>query len=121
MEFLEITPYRVAVPLVALFFMVYAWNHVIRGSKTLWEAGLWTIFWGGVTVIALFPSWVGFIASWTGFKDQENAVFAIMIGILFFMVFLIIIKLEKMQKRITDVVRGRALDDAGLKEDSKSE
>jgi len=117
---IEITPYRVAVPLVALFFIVYAWNHVIRGTKTLWEVGLWTLFWGGVTLIVLFPSWIGFIAAWTGFKDQENAVFSIMIGILFFMVFLIIMKIEKMQKRVTDIVRNRALEDAGLKEDPKS-
>lgn len=111
---LEFTPYRVAVPLIALFFIIYAWNHVLRGTKTIWEAGLWTLFWGGVSIVVLIPKWISFLTVWTGIKDQENAVFAIALGVLLFIVFHILIRLERIQKRITDLVRHEALEDAGL-------
>ncbi len=116
--FIEITPYRVVVPLMAFVMIVYAWNHVFRGTKTIWEALLWTLFWGGIIVIVLFPKWIGLLTAWTGIKGQANAVFAITIGILLFVVFHILIRLERMQKRMTDLVRHEALKEAGL---SKSE
>ena len=117
----EFTPYRVAVPLITLFFILYAWNHVFRGTKTIWEAGLWTLFWGGVSIIVLFPAWIGFLTAWTGIKGQANAVFAIAIGVLLFVVFHILVQLEKIQKRITDLVRHEALEDAGLGGNKKLE
>ena len=111
---MTITPYRVVVPLIALFFIIYAWNHVLRGTKTIWEAMLWTLFWGGVSVIVLFPGWIHFLSVWTGIQDQENAVFAIAIGILSFTIFHMLVRIEKLQKRIADLVRHEALKDAGL-------
>ena len=108
------TPYRVVTPLIALFFIVYAWNHVRRGTKTIWEALLWTLFWGSVSVIVLFPSWIGYLTLWTGIKDQENAVFAIAIGVILFIVFHLVVRIEKLQKQLTDIVRKEALDDVNL-------
>jgi len=62
----------------------------------------------------LFPSWITFLTTWTGIRDQENAVFAIMIGILLFMVFHLLVRIEALQKRMTDMVRHQALKEAGL-------
>ena len=116
---LEFTPYRVVVPLLALLVIVYAWNHVFRGTKTIWEALLWTLFWGAVCAIVLFPSWIGFLTAWTGIKGQANAVFAIVLGILLFIIFHILVRLEKMQHRITLLAQHEALEDAGLTKDQK--
>jgi hypothetical protein len=113
-EALGITPYKVVVPLVALFFIVYAWNHVLRGTKTTWEALLWTLFWGFIAIIVLFPSWIGLLTAWTGIKGQANAVFAIAIGVLLFMVFHMLMRIENLQRRMADLVRHEALKDAGL-------
>lgn len=110
----EFTPYVVAVPLISLFFMVYAWNHAMRGTKTIWEAGLWTLFWGGVSTVVLLPDWITYLTTWTGIKDRENAVFAIAIGVLLFMVFHLIVRIEKLNNRITDLVRRQALHNSGM-------
>lgn len=88
----------------------------MRGTKTIWEAILWSFFWGCIATIVLFPEWIGFLTSWTGIKDQENAIFAIAIGIILFIVFQIIIRMENMQKQITDLVRHDAIEDSGLTE-----
>ena len=119
---IPITPYQIAAPLIAVFFIVYAWNHVVRGTKTFWEAMLWTLFWGGITFIVLFPSWMGVLATWTGIKDQVNAFFAVAIGITLFIVFRILMQIERMNQRITDIVREVALEKAGMmKKNSKFE
>jgi len=117
--FLPITPYRLAVPLIAFFFILYAWSHVWRGTKTIWEALLWTLFWGSVGFIVLFPRWIRLLTAWTGIRGQANAVFAIAIGILLFIVFHLLIRIEKVQNRITALVRHEALEDAGLLEKSE--
>lgn len=43
---MHLTPYQIVVPLLSILAMVYAWNLVMRQKKTIWEALLWTIFWG---------------------------------------------------------------------------
>ena len=113
-EALGITPYKVVVPLIAIFFVLYAWNHVLRGTKTVWEALLWTLFWGGVCMIVLFPAWIGFLTAWTGIKGQANAVFAIVLGVILFIIFHILVRLEKIQNRITTLAQQEALENAGL-------
>jgi hypothetical protein len=113
MEF-AITPYQVVVPLVSFFFIFYAWSQVLRGSRTIWGALLWTVFWGSIVVFVLFPQYISYLTAWTGIKDRENAVFAIAIGILLFIVFHILISIEHINKRITDLSRHEALEDAGL-------
>jgi hypothetical protein len=114
----DITLYQVGAPLIALFFVVYAWNHVLRGTKTFWEAILWTIFWGGIATIVLFPWWMGVIAGWMGIKEEVNAVFAIAIGITLFIVFRILMQLERVNQRITELARAQALREAGIGEES---
>ena len=113
---LTFTPYRVVVPLIAFFMIVYAWNHVLRGTKTIWEAMLWTLFWGGVCIVVLFPNWISLLTTWTGIRDQANAVFAITLGIILFVVFHILVRIENLQKQIIDIVRHEGLEDAGLED-----
>ena len=74
---IDITPYRVVVPLIALCMVLYAWSHVFRGTKTIWEAMLWTFFWGGVCIVVLFPAWISVLTTWTGIRNEANAIFAI--------------------------------------------
>ena len=44
---------------------------------------LWTLFWGMLAVVALFPNVLSYLTVATGIKDQENAVLVTCIGILF--------------------------------------
>jgi len=120
-EALGITPYKVVVPLIAIFFVLYAWNHVLRGTKTVWEALLWTLFWGSVCIVVLFPAWISLLTAWTGIKGQANAVFAIVLGIILFIIFHILVRLEKIQHRITTLAQQEALENAGLAKNPKSE
>lgn len=111
---MTLTPYQIVVPLLALLALAYAWNLVLRQKKTVWEALLWTIFWGCIALIAFKPDILGYLSAVTGIKDQVNAIFVTSIGILFFMVFYLVIRLEELNHRQTRLIRALALREAGL-------
>ena len=48
------TVYQIVTPLLSLLAILYAWNLVMRQKKTIWEALLWTLFWGAIAAIAIF-------------------------------------------------------------------
>jgi hypothetical protein len=113
MEF-DYTPYQIVVPLFSFLMMMYAWNLVIRHKKTIWEGGLWTVFWSAIAYISLVPSSLQYLSVMTGIKKNENAATITAIGILSFVVFYMIIRLEELEQRLTKIVRDRALDNAGV-------
>lgn len=112
----EFTPYQVVVPLFSFVMVAYAWNLVIRQKKTIWEGGLWTVFWSAIAYISLVPSSLQYLSSITGIKKNENAATITAIGVLFFMMFYFIIRLEELEQRLTKIVRDKALHDAGVTE-----
>lgn len=108
---MEFTAYQIITPLVACIAIIYVWNLVVRQKKTLWEALLWSVFWGGIASIALFPNFLDYLSAITGIKDRENAVVVTTIGVILFIVFYLIIRLEALEQRQTRVIRKLALKD----------
>lgn len=108
----EITPYQVVVPLFSAVMVLYAWSLMWRQKKTIWEAMLWTVFWSAIAFIAFVPSSLQFLSSVTGIKKNENAATITAIGILFFVVFYMIMRIEELEQRLTKVARDKALKDS---------
>jgi len=108
---MEATVYQIVTPLIAFVAIAYAWNLVFRQKKTIWEAILWTLFWGSITAIAIYPDSINYLTAATGIKDRENAVLFTFLGILFFIVFYLVIRLEELEQRQTRVIRKLALKD----------
>lgn len=106
---MSITPYQIVVPLVSFLALLYAWNLAVKRKKTVWETILWTVFWGGIAALAFFPQMLGYLTLVTGIKSQVNAILVTAIGILFFMMFYVILRLEELQQRQTKMIRGVAL------------
>lgn len=117
---MTVTPYQIVAPVIALIAIVYAWNLVMRQKKTVWEAFFWTIFWGAVAAVAMFPSFLTYLSTVTGIENRENAVIFTALGILFFMVFYMIIRLEELERRNTKLVRELALREAHLEKGDRS-
>ncbi len=108
------TPYQLAVPLFGLLMIVYAWNLVMRQKKSIWEGLLWTMFWSAIGYISLFPASLQYLSTITGIKKNENAATITAIGVLFFIVFYLIMRIEEVEQRVVKVVREKALNDAGI-------
>lgn len=107
-----LTPYQVVVPVLSLVAILYAWSLFRRDRKTLWEASLWTLFWGAIACVALFPGLLTYLTIVTGIRSQVNAVILTAIGILMFLVFSIIVRLEELNRKYARVMRALALKDA---------
>lgn len=113
-----LSSYQIAAPIVSLVAIIYAWNLVFRKKKTVLEACFWSLFWGAIALIALFPSFLHFLSVVTGIENQVNAVIVTFLGILFFLVFYLVIRLEELEQRHAKIVRALALRDAGLGADA---
>ncbi|MDP6575313.1 MAG: DUF2304 domain-containing protein [Candidatus Peribacteraceae bacterium] len=114
---MDLTFYQIIAPVIAVIAVVYAWSLVSRKKKTMWEGILWTLFWGLVASLAMFPNMMNWVSAVTGIKDRENAVFITFFGVLFFIVFYLVMRLEEMEQRQTRIVRKIALRDSGLDEE----
>jgi len=112
----EFTPYQIVVPLFSLLMVAYAWNLVLRQKKTIWEGGLWTLFWSVVAYISIVPSSLQYLSGVTGIKKNENAATITAIGVIFFVLFYIIMRLEELEQRLTKLVRDKALRENGVVE-----
>lgn len=111
---MSLTPYQIVAPAISLIAIIYAWNLMVRQKKSAWEAILWTVFWSAVAFIALFPNILIYLQFVTGIKSQVNAVLVTAIGVMFFMLFYIVMRIETLEQRQTRLVRKVALKDAGL-------
>ena len=88
------------------------WRTLLRFRKqdiTFREFIIWAIFWLLVGVAALAPKKTDIIAQWLGVERGVDLLVYISIIVLFFIVFKIIVKLEKIDKDITQIVRNTAL------------
>mgnify|MGYP003978990721 FL=1 len=108
---MEFTAYQIITPLAGFVAVAYAWNLVFRQKKTLWEAILWTGFWGSIIAISIYPDSLDYLSKFTGIKDRENAVLVTTIAVLLFIVFYLIVRIEALEQRQTRVIRKLALKD----------
>ena len=108
------SPYQIIVPALSLFAIFYAWSLFKRDRKTLWECALWTLFWGAVAAIAMFPGLLTYLTIATGIRSQANAVIVTAIGFLLFLMFSVIVRLEELSQRYAKIMRVLALRDADV-------
>ncbi|MEK7218354.1 MAG: DUF2304 domain-containing protein [Patescibacteria group bacterium] len=118
---MRLTPYQIITPLISAVAVFYAWNLVLRRRKSVLEAGLWTLFWGAISIVALYPNLLSYLSAITGIENQENAVIVTFLGVLFFMVFYLVIRLEELEQKYAKLVRHLALREAGLAEASEGQ
>ena len=115
------TPYQIIVPLFCIVMISYAWNLVLRQKKTIWEGMLWGIFWLAIAYISVVPKSLQYVSTITGIRSNETAATVTSIGVLFFAVFYIVIRIEEVEQRMTRLIRDRALHDAGIEQKRNSQ
>ena len=113
------TAYQIVVPLFSALMLVYAWSLVLHQKKTIWEGLLWTVFWSVIAYISLYPGSLQYWSQFIGIKKNENAATFTAVGILFFLVFYLVMRLEDLERRLTKIVRDKALEGFGISSDSQ--
>jgi hypothetical protein len=96
-----------------ILFILFAISRVGLRYKdkiiSLQEFILWLIFWLMVGFVVIFPESTALVANWVGVGRGVDLVIYISILILFYLVFRILVRLDKIEKDITQIVREIAL------------
>ena len=103
------------IKIILIIFVLFAVSKVALRYKdkviSLQEFVLWTIFWFMVAFLVVFPETTSYIANIVGVGRGVDLVIYIAIFILFYLMFRSLVKLDKVEKDVTKVVRKVALDD----------
>ncbi len=99
--------------IIILFIVFVFWRTFLRfrkGDITSRELVIWLIFWFLVAVATLVPKKTDIVSQWLGVERGADLLVYLSIIVLFFLVFKIIVKLGKIDRDITEIVRNTALD-----------
>jgi small membrane protein len=70
---------------------------------------LWVIIWGAIGVVCVFPGTTSVLARWLGIGRGLDVVLSASVAAIFFLLFRVIARLERMERDLTRIVRQLAL------------
>jgi small membrane protein len=95
--------------IIALLFSFFALTRVVLRARdqklTIVEAIFWNFIWIGLAVTAIFPDISVFIAKLLGIGRGVDFIVYSSIGLMFYLIFRLYIKLEDLEQEITKLVR----------------
>jgi hypothetical protein len=104
------------IQVILVLFIIFAVSKVALRYKdkviSLQEFILWTIFWFMVGFVVIFPQTTAYVANLVGVGRGVDLVIYLAILILFYLVFRILVRLDKIEKNITQIIRQDALNKA---------
>ena len=107
------------IKIILILFVLFAVIKVALRYKdkniSLQEFILWTIFWFITAFLVVFPDVTSYAANLVGVGRGVDLVIYIAIFILFYLMFRALVKLDKVEKDVTKVVRKAALEKSDLR------
>ena len=102
------------IQIILILFIIFAIIKVALRYKdkviSLQEFLIWTVFWFMVGFVIILPETTSLVANFVGVGRGVDLVIYISILFLFYLAFRILVRLDKIEKDITKVVRKIALD-----------
>jgi len=104
---------------VALFFISRAMVRIKKRELSLREGIAWMVLWACVGFIVLYPKVADYAAGAIGLKTATgiDLVVYIAVAVLFYLLFRIFVRIERIEHNITELVRKTALDAREKKDD----
>jgi len=113
----QIEIYQWIVPLVAVYYLVRLYLQRRQGRKTTQNVVIWTAFWIFISLAAIVPNALSKrVATLLGFESNVNALIFVALGVLFILVFQLSATVNKLELKLTELVRELAIRDAKEKE-----
>jgi hypothetical protein len=108
------------IQIILLFFFLFAWSRVFRKYRLneikLKELVIWSFFWLIAAIVVLVPNFTSTIAKIVGIGRGADLVIYMSVALLFYILFRVFIRLEKIENNITKITRELALKDNNKKE-----
>ena len=103
--------YQIIVVGISVFMLFQGVKNFIKGKsgQTFYKLLIRIIVWGGMSLIALFPSFTNLLASLVGLKGNINAVILTGFLLIFFMIFKLLSAIERLEQGLSEVTRKDAL------------
>lgn len=102
------------IQILATLFVIFALWRVIakyrRSELKPTEFAMWLVFWLAVGVAFFTPESLTKIANLLGIGRGADLVLYVAVVVVFYLMFRIFVRLEKMEKNITKIVRKNTLD-----------
>ena len=103
------------IQILAILFVVFAvWRVILKFKNRdiqLTEFVMWLIFWLAVGVAFVIPESLTRLANLLGIGRGTDLVLYVAVVVVFYLMFRIFVRLEKMERNITKVVRKDTLQD----------
>lgn len=103
------------IQIIIILFILFAVSRVVLKYKesniSLGELALWLFFWLAAAAVVLWPGSTSFLANLLGVGRGADLIVYLSIILLFYIVFRIFVKLEKIERDITKIVREVGLKD----------
>ncbi len=103
------------IQVLAILFVIFALWRVINKFKRkelkVTEFLMWLFFWLAVSVAFITPESLTLLANLLGIGRGADLVLYVAVVVVFYLMFRIFVRLEKMEKNITKIVRDKALKD----------
>jgi len=102
---------QILVILFCLFAIVRVINKFKRRELKNLEFLMWLIFWIAVGVAFALPDALTYVANILGIGRGADLVLYVMVVVVFYLMFRIFVRLEKLEKDITKIVRKEAIEE----------
>jgi small membrane protein len=93
----------------AVFALSRSYLRIKHGSESVIEFVLWTILWTGIIIVVLFPNILTIPAKLLGIGRGVDVLVYFGIIVLFYSVYRIYSKIERLEQEITSLTRANAL------------
>ena len=114
--------YQWLVPLLALFYIVRLVNQYKVKKRLIKGTIFWFVFWFAVSILAIIPDNISIsIAKMLGIKDNVNAVIFVALGFQFLFLYYLSNTVEKLERKVTELVRKLAIEQSINIEEAKKE
>ncbi len=104
------------IQLIIVLFIAFVLSRMFKKLKrkelTRREFLWWFIFWIIVAIATINPRLADLVAKYLGVESGSNLAVYISILVLFYLIFRIMVKIDKLDRDITKIVRNVAIDEA---------
>ncbi len=104
-------PVQIIVLVIIALIVVKTFKKYHSQAITVREFFLWTVFWLIVAVLFIFPDATQTAANWAGIGRGVDLIIYLALIFLFSALFFILVRLERLEKDVTKIVRKRALEE----------
>ncbi|MBC8495525.1 DUF2304 family protein [archaeon] len=102
------------IQVLVILFVIFAYSRVLLRFKDkqmrLREFTFWTIIWAAVVIVAVLPAFTGWLSNKVGIGRPIDIAVYVSIVLVFYLIFRMYVKFEKLDQNITKLVRTVAIE-----------